>query len=147
MLHNLQQSLIKLSQIEIWKYPDTTSPETLYRHHRIARTFGWLWIISGGLMTSSIVEIMVSHGWMRVISIIVGITSAVVTLLAIVPGIASGFWISEIDRALIARGLAVPTEQEKAAFKRARKGEARIAYWFAVAVIAASLIHAGIFHK
>ncbi len=144
MVRKLVDTIVRIGQIELGNYPPTTAPETLYRHHRIARTFGWLWVASGALMASGMVELMLGHeGWLRTVSLVVVIGSMLVCLVSALPGIASGLWIKSIDQALLARGLPIPG-QEKELEKAIPRYAMKMVYWFAILVLSASLIHAGI---
>jgi hypothetical protein len=133
--------LHRLSHIEIGKYPETTSLETLYRHHRSARAMGWLYISATPLMVSSLVEFMFGpRGWMKTLSMVVLIASVTVAFISFIPGICSHLWISSIDAALKARSLPIPRE-EKELDRAAPKYAMKAFYWFAVLIIGASLIH------
>ena len=135
--------LSRLGRVEIRLYSERTPAEKLYRHHRLARTFGWLWLASGGVMMSTLVEFMFSKpGLMRTVSLIILLTSTAVFLVAALPGIVSYLWIQDVEHTLTQRGLQVPGEG-KALEKKVPGYTMKMVFWFAVLLVCGSLARHG----
>lgn len=124
--------LLKRFPRPAWRYPATTSPQRLYRHHRLAAwcVYACFFCIVGTV--SSLVQFLVfgRQGWTlwMLLAYVAGM------VMFAVPAIVLGAWMGEVERECRARGISVPTMER---FRgRVRSDAISMFLWIAAAIAA-----------
>jgi hypothetical protein len=124
--------LLKRFPQPAWRYPATTSPQRLHRHHRLAAwcVYACFFCIVGTV--SSLVQFLV-FGWQGWTLWMLFAYAAGMVLFA-VPAILLGAWMGEVERECRVRGIAVPTMER---FRdRVRSDAIGMFLWIAAAIAA-----------
>lgn len=88
----------------LWQYPPNAPAETLLAHHRRCRWVVTVWTGATALMSSTLVELMLTRNesaWMWWFAAACG----AVFVVGLAPAVAGMFWAGEVERTLAGLGL------------------------------------------
>lgn len=126
--------LRSLLRRKLWEYPADAPVEVLLRHRRRAYQIAYVWVASGAIMVSSVVELLLSPGGLaQTVLMTVVIAACAVNLLLTLPAIVAFAWSRDIERALTASGCEIPSVHPLEA--RLRREAGRMFLWLVVLVV------------